>query len=102
MDFRVILYLKFEIHPNDLTLADRFYSFIEGIYSFVDRQGMLDARLVRPNDKIHLGDRGIARLVRYIKVCVYTREKYEKHFISKSQKDQESTPSPQAGQSRPT
>ena len=74
----------------------------KGIYSFVDRQGMLDAKLVRPNDKIHLGDRGIARLVRYIKVCVYTREKYEKHFISKSQKDQESTPSPQAGQSRPT
>ena len=74
----------------------------EGIYSFVDRQGMLDARLVRPNDKIHLGDRGIARLVRYIKVCVYTREKYEKHVISKSHKDQESTPSSQAGQSRPT
>ena len=74
----------------------------EGIYSFVDRQGLLDAKLVRPNDKIHLGVKGIARLVRYIKVCVYSREKYEKYTTFHRQQDQESTPTPQVGQSRPS
>ena len=70
----------------------------DGIYDFVDSKGLLDSRLVRPNDKIHLGKRGIAKLVRYIKVCVYKREKYDKYVLSRSQ--QESTP--QVGQSWPT
>ena len=86
---------------------DMLYNFFpdiwfEGIYSFVDRQGLLDAKLVRPNDKIHLGDKGIARLVRYIKVCVYSREKYEKYTTFHRKQDQESTPTPQVGQSRPS
>lgn len=47
----------------------------QGIYSFLDLHGKLSERLCRPNDKIHLGPKGIAKLVTYIKVCVFQREK---------------------------
>jgi lysophospholipase L1-like esterase len=49
----------------------------QGIYSFLDQQGLLSARLARPGDKIHLGSKGLSRLVTYIKVNVFKREKYE-------------------------
>ena len=49
----------------------------QGIYSFVDMHGLLSPRLCRPNDKIHLGSRGIAKLVTYIKTCVFRREKVD-------------------------
>ena len=70
----------------------------QGIYDFVDRQGLLDSKLIRQNDKIHLGKRGIAKLVRYLKVCVFRREKYETYILGSSQ--QESTL--QVGLSEPT
>ena len=51
----------------------------QGIYSFVDSKGLLSNKLVRPNDNIHLGAKGIAKLVSYMKICVFNREKYEEH-----------------------
>ena len=71
----------------------------DGIYNFVDNSGLLDSRLVRPNDKIHLGKRGIAKLVTYLKVCVFRREKFEKHMLGHPK--QESTPQ-EVGHSWPT
>ena len=57
----------------------------EGIYSFLDHQDMLSAKLTRENDKIHLNEKGIAKLVTYMKVCVFNREKYESsNFMSTS------------------
>ena len=50
----------------------------QGIYSFLDPHGQLSQRLCRPNDKIHLGPRGIAKLVTYMKTCVFLREKHDK------------------------
>ena len=63
----------------------------EGIYSFVDRQGMLSDKLRRPNDDIHLGPRGIAKLVTYLKICIYKREQFEKYMKSHKNYKQEST-----------
>ena len=46
----------------------------EGIYSFLDRQGLLDAKLTRNgNDDIHLGKKGIALYVSLMKRCVFRR-----------------------------
>ena len=39
----------------------------------LDKNGLLESRLTREGDSIHLGTRGIAELVRCIKFCVYTR-----------------------------
>lgn len=52
----------------------------QGIYSFLDNKGMLSLSLTRENDKIHLGPKGIARLVTYMKVCVFRREKLDGHY----------------------
>ena len=68
----------------------------QGIYSFIDNKGLLSSRLVRLNDKIHLGPRGIAKLVTYMKVCVFRREKLEGY----NQLKQESTQ--QVGSPEPT
>ena len=84
---------------DDMLYANFPDVWFDGIYSFVDNQGLLDSRLVRPNDDIHLGKRGIARLVTYLKVCVYRREKYEKYVQGCPQ--QESTPQ-EVGPSGPT
>ena len=46
----------------------------QGIHSFLDNEGLLSSRLTRGSDKIHLGPRGIAKLVSHIKSCVYSRE----------------------------
>lgn len=46
----------------------------EGIYSFLDRQGLLDAKLTRNgNDDIHLGKKGIALYVSLMKKCVFRK-----------------------------
>ena len=47
----------------------------EGIYNFLDNKGLLSIKLTRQNDEIHLNDRGIAKLVTYMKSCVFWREK---------------------------
>ncbi len=49
----------------------------QGIYSFLDMQDQLSLKLCVPNDGIHLGVRGIAKLVTYMKTCVFRREKYD-------------------------
>ena len=57
----------------------------EGIYSFLDHQDMLSAKLTRENDKIHLNGKGIAKLVTYMKMCVFNREKFESsNYLSTS------------------
>ena len=55
----------------------------QGIYSFLDEQGMLSLKVARPNDKIHLGSRGIAKLVTYMKSCVFKREKMDSPKLAK-------------------
>ena len=46
---------------------------------------MLSAKLTRENDKIHLNVKGIAKLVTYMKMCVFNREEYESsNFMSTS------------------
>ncbi len=57
----------------------------KGVYSFLDSNDLLSTMFTRTNDKIHLGPRGIAKLVTHIKSCVYTRE-----IISLSSKHQKS------------
>ncbi len=60
----------------------------QGIYSFLDDNGLLSIKLARQGDKIHLGSRGIARLDTYIKTCVFRRGKYS----TSSHVKQESAP----------
>ena len=57
----------------------------QGIYSFLDNQGLLSSKFVRPNDTIHLGSKGIAKLVSYMKVCIFNREKYDEHYVHPKQ-----------------
>ena len=45
-----------------------------GLYSFVDRSGLLSIDLTRANDSIHLNGKGIAKLVSLVKLLVYKRE----------------------------
>ena len=62
----------------DQMLFDNFPDvWFEGIYNFLDNKGFLSIKLTRQNDEIHLNDRGIAKLVTYIKSCVFWREKSE-------------------------
>ena len=70
----------------------------QGIYSFLDDQSLLSAKLTRTGDKIHLGPRGVAKLVSYIKACVFKREKYELHKLGNLR--QESTQ--RVGSTEPT
>ena len=49
----------------------------EGIYGFLDGHNMLSTMLTRSNDKIHLGPKGVAKFVTYMKRCVYRREKHD-------------------------
>ena len=66
----------------------------EGIYSFVDIQGLLATRLTRQNDKIHLSPSGIAKLVTYIKVCVFKREKYDARISNQKSAQKVGSPEP--------
>ena len=62
----------------DQMLFDNFPDvWFEGIYNFLDNKGLLSIKLTRQNDEIHLNDRGIAKLVTYMKSCVFWREKSE-------------------------
>ena len=49
-----------------------------GVGHFLDRKGLLDLRLTRNGDDIHLGKHGIAKFVRCIKQWVYVREREER------------------------
>ena len=69
----------------------------QGIYSFVDMHGLLSSRLCRPNDKIHLGNRGIAKLVTYIKTCVFRREKVDIFSNSTRVADRRQKSTPEVG-----
>lgn len=48
------------------------------VHSFLDRQGLLDIRLTRNNDTIHLGKKGIAMYVSMMKSCVFKKLKSSK------------------------
>ena len=65
----------------------------EGIYSFLDNNGLLSKNLARGEDKIHLGSKGIAKLVRYIKTCVFQREK-EVSFLGQESTQWVGSPEP--------
>ena len=51
----------------------------KGIYGFLDNRNLLSVRLTREGDQIHLGPRGICKLVTLIKTCVYLREVMNSH-----------------------
>ncbi len=66
----------------------------EGIYNFLDAHNMLSSTLTRSNDKIHLGPKGIARFVTYMKRCVFRREKYNQYCSQRSTRESAITMSP--------
>ena len=51
-----------------------------GMYSFLDRNGLLSLNLVRNNDDIHLGAKGIAQFVRCMKLWIFEREVRERRL----------------------
>ena len=46
---------------------------------FLDSEGLLNVKLTRNGDKIHLGNRGIALYVSLMKLCVFKRVKSEQY-----------------------
>ena len=48
------------------------------VWQFVDNKGLLSFKLTRPNDDIHLNEKGIAMLVRKFKLWVFEREAKER------------------------
>lgn len=56
-----------------------------GVYSFLDRRGLLDSKLTRDGDSIHLGNVGLCRFVRLIKDCIYRRERMENESLGSKQ-----------------
>ena len=82
MNANIELYNELVDHMLMVNFPDIWF---EGIYSFLDHQDMLSAKLTRENDKIHLNVKGISKLVTYMKSCVFNREKYESsNFMSTS------------------
>ena len=69
-----------------------------GIYEFLDRQGMLNVKLTRTGDSIHLNDRGVSRFVTYMKRCVVAREQEDRRlgYVSTQRS------APKVGQPAPT
>ena len=51
----------------------------EGMYHFLDRQGLLDAKLTRSGDDIHLGRKGIGLYVSLMKKCVFRNLKLKQY-----------------------
>ncbi len=74
MNFNIERYNKLVDHMLVSYFPDIWY---EGIYNFLDGHNMLCSTLVRANDKIHLGPRGVAKFVTYMKRCVFRREKHD-------------------------
>lgn len=56
----------------------RYNVWIPGIYSFLDRSGMLSSNLTRGGDPIHFGEKGICMFIKTIKDSVYHRERVER------------------------
>ncbi len=54
----------------------------KGMYGFLDHQNLLSVKLARANDNIHLGSKGIAKLVTLIKICVFKREKQDSSMLA--------------------
>ena len=79
MNLNISMYNQFVAEMLESNFPDIWF---QGIYSFVDNKGLLHYRLTRENDQIHLSSRGIAKLVTYMKICVFTREKYENTYTS--------------------
>ncbi len=50
----------------------------QGVWEFVDNKGLLSTKLARDNDDIHLGEKGIALLVRKFKLWIFEREVIER------------------------
>ena len=87
MNLNITMYNQLVAEMLELNFPDIWF---QGIYSFVDNKGLIHARLTRENDQIHLSSLGIAKLVTYMKICVFTREKYERTYTSSPK--QKSTP----------
>ena len=73
-------HIKFYNYLVDRMIFECFpgVSFVS-VYSFLDRNGLLDSKLTRNNDDIHLGKRGIAQYVSMMKTCVFNKLKSRKY-----------------------
>jgi hypothetical protein len=94
MNLNITRYNQLVSEMLDLNFTDIWF---QGIYSFVDNRGLLHSRLTRENDQIHLSSQGIAKLVTYMKICVFSREKYENTYTSSPKQKSK----PRAGLSEP-
>ncbi len=63
------------------------------LHHFLDENSLLSVGLTRANDSIHLGSRGIAKLVTTIKQCVYRRE-CESRRVKGSSRNLRPSPAP--------
>ena len=52
------------------------------VYSLLDQRHLLDNKLTRDGDSIHLGNFGITKFVRLIKEAVYHRERAELNSVN--------------------
>ncbi len=88
---------------NDLVdnMLARFFKDIwfPSLHHFLDNESLLASNLTRNNDPIHLGDRGIAGFVSYMKHWVYQRELHDVRVLRDSvarsgSRDQRPPPAP--------
>ena len=66
----------------------------KGIYGFLDNNNLLSVRFTRENDMIHLGSRGLAKLVSHMKNCVFLKEKILRAKVSKESAQRVGSTSP--------
>ena len=61
----------------DSDFMSRLNIWMPPVYSFLDQRRLLDNKLTRDGDPIHLGNFGITKFVRLMKEAVYHRERTE-------------------------
>lgn len=74
------------------------------LYTFLDKQNLLDIKLTRDGDSIHLGSLGLSRLVRVMKDSIYRKEqgvREAQRVVSASVWQRGHLRIPGAGSSRP-
>ncbi len=59
-----------------------------GVWEFLDNKGLISIKLTRDGDDIHLGEKGIALLVRKFKLWIFEREVIERRASVSSRQPQ--------------
>ena len=80
-------------------ISTRFDAWMPGLYSFLDKSGLLNVDLTRGGDSIHFGSRGISKYVSLLKEVVYQRERAE--FQSEKGRNQQGNRQPYSGSQEP-